>query len=214
MIHIERLATRLCRSSFPVLVAALILSACTDKGGHLVGSAEGPACRAALTHDGVKFETVADFTTNSGCGITDPVKLTGGAVGLSQPVELSCDLALAVTEFEQGDIEALAQHYFHQKLARLDHMGAYSCRTVRDAKGRMSEHAIGHAIDISGFLLADGTKIVVEKDWFSTGPKHDFLRAVAKAACERFAVVLTPNYNLDHFNHIHADLSKWKLCGI
>jgi hypothetical protein len=197
-----------------ILLAGLILSGCSDNKGHPAGPMDGQACRAALSGDGAKFETVADFTTNTGCGITDPVKLTGGVVGLSQPAEMSCSLALAVTEFEDGDIQALAQRYFHQKLTRLDHMGAYSCRTVRDAKGRMSEHAIGHAIDISGFLLADGTKIVVEKDWFSTGPKHDFLRAVAKAACERFAVVLTPNYNLDHFNHIHADLSKWKLCGI
>ena len=196
------------------LLAALILSACTDDKGRLAGAMDGPACRAALAKDGAKFETVADFTTNSGCGITDPVKLTGGVVGLSQPAEMGCSLALAVTEFEQGDIQALAQRYFHQKLTRLDHMGAYSCRTVRDAKGRMSEHALGHAIDISGFVLADGTKITVENDWFSTGPKRDFLRDVAKAACERFAVVLTPNYNLDHYNHIHADLSKWKLCGI
>jgi len=195
-------------------LATLILYGCTDNTGHPAGSMDGQACRATLTHDGAKFETVADFTTNTGCGITDPVKLTGGVVGLSQPAEMSCSLALAVTEFEDGDIQALAQRYFHQNLARLNHMGAYSCRTVRDAKGRMSEHAIGHAIDISGFVLADGTKIIVEDDWFSKGPKHDFLRDVAKAACGRFDVVLTPNYNLDHLNHIHVDLSKWKLCGI
>lgn len=197
-----------------IVLIMLTLSACTDNKGHPVGALDGKACRAALSGDGAKFETVADFTTNSGCGITDPVKLTGGVVGLSQPAEMSCSLALAVTRFEDDDIQALAQRYFHQKLTRLDHMGAYSCRTVRDSKGRMSEHAIGHAIDISGFVLADGTKITVENDWFSTGPKRDFLRDVAKAACERFAVVLTPNYNLDHYNHIHADLSKWKLCGI
>jgi hypothetical protein len=195
-------------------LATLILYGCTDNKDHPTGSIDGPACRASLTHDGAKFEAVADFTTSSGCGITDPVKLTGGIVGLSQPVEMSCSLALAVTEFEDGDIQALAQRYFHQKLVRLDHMGAYNCRTVRDAKGRMSEHAVGRAIDISGFVLADGTKITVENDWFSTGPKRDFLRDVARAACGRFDVVLTPNYNLDHLNHIHADLSKWKLCGI
>jgi hypothetical protein len=70
------------------------------------------------------------------------------------------------------------------------------------------------AIDISGFQLSDGTIVNVERDWAQPGPKSAFLHEVARAACGYFSVVLTPDSNADHFNHMHFDLGPDRLCSV
>jgi hypothetical protein len=37
---------------------------------------------------------------------------------------------------------------------------------------------------------------------------------VARAACGYFSVVLTPDSNADHFNHMHFDLGPDRLCSV
>ena len=39
---------------------------------------------------------------------------------------------------------------------------------------------------------------------------HDF----ARDACAKFGVVLTPDANSAHFNHIHIDAGRYKVCGM
>src|SRR5215469_5087350 len=96
---------------------------------------------------------------------------------------------------------------------RIDHLGAYSCRAV-SGHDKLSEHAYGLAIDISGFRLSDGTSVSVERDWARSGPKSTFLHHAARAACGYFSVVLTPDSNADHFNHFHLDLGPSRLCSV
>ena len=48
--------------------------------------------------------------------------------------------------------------------------GHYACKTQNNQRGaRLSEHARGRAIDISSFILKDGTVITVRDGWTSTG---------------------------------------------
>jgi hypothetical protein len=73
---------------------------------------------------------------------------------------------------------------------------------------RLSEHSFGNAIDIGGFVLADGRKITLVHDWTRGDDQTQaFLRDVHNGACGRFATVLSPGSNAFHYNHIHIDLA-------
>ena len=100
---------------------------------------------------------------------------------------------------------------FGSKIEVIEHLGAYSCRRLygRDS-GAWSEHATANAIDIAGFVLADGTRISVLRDWDGDGDKAAFLRAARDGACSNFATVLSPDYNAAHADHFHFDMSaRW-----
>ena len=136
-------------------------------------------------------------------------------------------MARTIERFEAEAVEPTAMKLFGQKVVRLIHMGTYDCRSRRTETsvaaaangqggsrgGRLSEHARGQAIDIGGFQLADGTVITVKKDWHGTGPRADFLHEVAQLSCQHFNVVLTPNYNRLHHDHLHLDIGPHRLCG-
>jgi len=84
-------------------------------------------------------------------------------------------------------------------------MGSYSCRNVAGS-GRRSAHATGEAIDIAGFLLADGRRISVKNGWHGGSERErEFLRVVRQSACKRFDTVLSPDYNSAHHDHLHLE---------
>jgi hypothetical protein len=78
---------------------------------------------------------------------------------------------------------------------------------------RLSEHATGNAVDVSAFVLADGRRISIERDWRNPDPAvQDFLQTIRASACKRFGTVLSPDYNAAHYNHLHLDLGRGGLC--
>jgi hypothetical protein len=117
---------------------------------------------------------------------------------------------------------------------RLDHLGAYSCRSTRHHAGRLSEHALGNALDVAGFEFAPAQRhtpvppdlpralrgafqIRVAQHWT---PRSDtpvtalhahFLHELA-ARCEQrsdlFRVLIGPSQK-DHADHFHFDMSPW-----
>lgn len=112
-------------------------------------------------------------------------------------------------------MQPLAHALFKQPVAKLHHMGTYNCRG-RNGKtaGRLSEHAFGRAIDIRSIELADGTIIDVTRHWRNAGRKSEFLHDLARRACKHFSVVLTPNHDHAHRDHIHLDTGPYRLCGM
>jgi len=179
-------------------------------------------CLQDLTRMGVAFQSVQPFTqpNNSGCGIDNPVKVTATLIPWNRPAVLSCDLARTMVKFEQDVVLPLAQRQFGQGISQFQHAGTYDCRVQRNNStnggtkaGRLSEHAKGLAIDISGYKLADGTMLSVKGDWRGQGKKSLFLREMARSACSTFHVVLSPNYDKYHQDHVHVDLGQYSLCG-
>ena len=84
-------------------------------------------------------------------------------------------------------------------------MGRYACRDVAGS-GRRSAHATGAAIDIGGFVLADGRRIMVKGGWHGGSERErEFLRVVQQSACRRFDTVLGPDYNAAHHDHLHLE---------
>ncbi|MGF1954234.1 extensin family protein, partial [Lactococcus lactis] len=88
---------------------------------------------------------------------------------------------------------------------RVESFGTYACRaTIGTATTRLSGHAIANAVDIGGFILADGRRVTVLADWNGPDPAvREFLRVVHASACKRFGTVLSPDYNAAHRNHFH-----------
>jgi hypothetical protein len=128
-------------------------------------------------------------------------------------------MALALARFETL-IQEEAQRIYKKRVARIQHIGTYSCREMAAYKGWVSEHSYANAIDFVEFTLEDGRKINVLDHFapkFAT-PKtkeSEFLRAVARRAFdeETFSVVLTPFFDARHANHFHLDLARYRIDG-
>jgi hypothetical protein len=87
---------------------------------------------------------------------------------------------------------------------------SYACRTRNSQKGaRLSEHAKGHAIDISGFTYKDGSQITVLKNW-GGGRDVKILKKVHRGACGPFGTVLGPNSDKFHRDHFHFDTARYR----
>lgn len=84
----------------------------------------------------------------------------------------------------------------------------YACRTRNSRAGaRLSEHALGNAIDISAFILADGTRLTV-LGW--RGRDAKILRQLHAGACGPFGTVLGPEADRHHQDHFHFDVAEYR----
>jgi hypothetical protein len=198
------------QASHPFLLAALLalLASCQ--------SAPKPsACLLTLASHGAPVQMTEVDAPRGACAIDDPVRADGAAIPWSKTAVASCQLVSTMELFERDVVQPAALRYFGKPVMRVDHLGAWSCR--RQAGWffpRWSEHATGKAIDVAGFELADGRRVMVADGWRPRGPAHDFLHAVARGACAYFALVLTPNTNGDHRDHLHLDVGPQKKCSV
>lgn len=172
-------------------------------------------CRAALGDTGLRFSPVPDRPSDENCTLRGVVQVSRSDVAFSSGFLATCGLAAAWTLFEAHALQPAARKHFGQTVARVEHLGTYACRNVYGrASGRRSEHASANAIDLGGFVLADGTRVGVLNDWEKTGDgrKAAFLRDVRDGACRFFDVVLGPDYNEAHRNHFHLDMGAFSTC--
>lgn len=194
------------------LLMAAALSACFHTR---TPEESGAACLADLEASDISFRTIEmSPPTNPSCRIVAPIRVTKVDVPLSRSATMSCFLAEKLDQFERGAVQKLAMQDLGHRVVRIDHLGAYSCRANTGRHDRLSAHAYGLAIDIAGFRLSDGMSVSVERDWARPGPKAEFLRHVARAACGYFSVVLTPDSDRAHYNHFHLDLGPDRLCSV
>lgn len=184
------------------------------------------ACLRELGEMRVAFQPLEPFgEPGQGCGVANPVKVTAGAVAWNRPGVVTCGMARTAARFEAEVMQPAAIAHFGQPVRKVHHAGTYDCRVRRNGStpvaaalggsrgGRLSEHAKGQAIDILAFELADGTMVSVKKDWRGGGAKSAFLKEVARASCSTFNVVLTPNHDRLHQDHLHLDIGPHTLCG-
>ncbi len=173
------------------------------------------SCFDQLTALGDTFTRERDFHEANSCGIDQNVRVDRSPLLLDKPALMSCPFAVTLAEFETRVIEPAAQRILGRRVTELEHFGTYACRGERGGDAsRLSQHAFGRAIDIRGFKLEGGDDVTVLRDWRGTGAKAQFLHEVAKGACGMFSVVITPNRNSFHLDHIHVDTGPFKFCGM
>lgn len=169
-------------------------------------------CEQALGSSGLRVAHQAD-SPDAKCPLNDTLRVQGGDVALSSSFLASCRLAVSFALFERHALQPAAQAVYGQAVIRVDHMGSFACRNVYGREnGRRSQHATANALDIAGFLLADGRSISVLKEWPKDNQDARFLRQVRDGACDVFSVVLSPDYNAAHRNHFHVDVGPWWVC--
>lgn len=147
------------------------------------------------------------IVAEGGCGVAAPVRLASVAgVALEPPALVSCATAQALAVWMRaGPSRVFAAA--GERLEAVTVLDAYSCRNRNRAEtGKLSEHALGNAIDIGGFLLEGGGVVTVRDGWGSEtrGPA---LRAIHDAGCGPFGTVLGPEANALHADHLHFDVA-------
>lgn len=177
--------------------------------------ADPKLCRGIMTKAGVVYAEVPDRTEGEFCQLRDAVQLESGLAQF-EPAEapLVCKEALALTIWERQVVQPAADELLGQGVKGFVHYGSYACRRMYGLQeGPVSEHASADAIDIAGFRLTDGQVISVASDWSDPGPRGQFLRRVRDGACRVFLTTLSPDYNAEHHDHFHLDMSGWNKCG-
>lgn len=176
-------------------------------------------CLTGLGAAQAAFTPLPDQYFGAGCSTLGTVRLTSlrsdhAALGLSNIGPVTCPLANALAGWARFGVDRAARQILGTPLAQIETMGSYSCRTVAGSS-RMSAHATANAVDIGGFVLADGRHISILADWDSPSPQvRAFLRTVRDSGCKRFDTVLSPEYNAAHRNHLHVEVGYGRpLCS-
>jgi hypothetical protein len=178
---------------------------------------EDRQCLTELGAAGAQFTPIADTYAAPGCNKLGTVQLSalagdGSFFGISNIGPVQCGTAKAFSDWARFGVDRAAREILGTQLARIETMGSYNCRTVAGST-RLSAHARAEAIDVSGFVLEDGRRIDLKRDWHGGSPAvREFLRVVHKSACKRFGTVLGPEYNAAHADHFHLEGTGAKFC--
>ena len=182
-----------------LICASFFLAACGGSGGNDddIGVAPDMVARK-----------VGGISGPGACGVRNALAVSEVAgVRLSQTATLTPRAANALNRY----VSQVARREIGNKgggLVALQVASHYACRTRNSRPGaRLSEHALGNAIDISAFILADGSRITV-LGW--RGRDSKLLRRLHSGACGPFGTVLGPNADRHHQNHFHFDVAGYR----
>ncbi len=143
------------------------------------------------------------------CGVKDAVQITSvSGVTLSRASTMECGTAIALNEWVDKTVKPTFKR--RGPVVQLQVAAHYACRTRNNQKGaRVSEHGKGRAIDISGFVMADGEVVTVLKGW-RKNPSQKQLKKIWRGACGPFGTVLGPNSDHYHADHFHLDTARYR----
>ena len=158
------------------------------------------------------FTQMDDLVEGEQCGIAPRVALTRVGNSAIREVETACATALRMTMWERHGLQPAAREILGADVARIREIGSYNCRMIRGSQSRWSTHATAQAIDITGFVLADGREIKLIDDWNGPAPFAEFLRRARDSACDWFGTTLGPDFNALHADHFHLQSRGWGTC--
>ena len=168
-------------------------------------------CVEALARTGLRFALLAEDRFPADCPAVLPVAI---AWPLAERRYMNCGLALALHGYWEESLRPLARRMLDRELVAIGDLGVRSCRPMSGHRFLLSEHALSNAIDLAAFHLDDGTVIEVERVWSGTGVEAAFLRAAARAACGHFNMVISPDHDETHRDHLHLDLGLDSACYV
>ena len=177
-----------------------------------VGPGLTEGARGALCGDpGITGESIAPVVSRvRGCGISEAVKVTAVAgVRLSTPATIDCATAVALKKWVVSGLKPAVGNE-GGGVASLDVFGSYECRPVDGIRGaKLSLHALGKAIDIGGYTLANGKTVLVASDWRKPGEDTREMKVAYHAACGIFGTTLGPDGDRFHQTHMHFDTAQY-----
>ncbi len=176
-------------------------------------SVESRQCLSDLAAAGAKFTPLPNKYEAGGCSVIDSIRVLDFGMPTTNLAAMTCPLAKTFAGWTRYAVQPAAEIAFGQKLVKIETMGTYSCRNIYGGRsGRLSQHAFANAVDVSGFVLADGRRVTVLGDWNGDAQARHFFKLIHGSACKRFGTVLSPEYNAAHADHLHFDMSGKNFC--
>ena len=80
------------------------------------------------------------------------IRYRGTWVKLEPPSQVAPPFASRLEQFEELLVQ-VGQRVYGRAPSKILHVGTYVCREVADRTARLSEHALGNAIDVTGFYF-------------------------------------------------------------
>lgn len=131
--------------------------------------ADGRAACAKILKSPDIVATDAEPVKEGACGAPAPVNVTGigkPKVQLHPSSMMTCPMVAALDKWMTDKVQPAAVETFGAPVARLLSASSYSCRNrYGSANTPLSEHALVNALDLAGFVLADGRTVRVKQDW-------------------------------------------------
>jgi len=169
-------------------------------------------CRETLRDAGVEFEVIAADGAETRCPLEETLQLNRSLTPYNAaPLRMTCHQMAALHIWERHVLRPHAEKLFDSPLRQIQTYGSFSCRNIAGTRLR-SQHSYANAIDISGFILEDGTEIRVKDHWRERSQKGKYLSRVHKRACRLFSVTLGPDYDAAHADHFHLDMGSTETC--
>ena len=145
-------------------------------------------CLKRLAPLGAEVE-IAPPVRQEQCGAPAPVLLKRlGRVEFQPAPMLNCAMVASLHTWIEKTLQPAAQDVLGSPVTRVRGAAGYACRNrLGSAKhsDRLSEHALANAIDIMGFVTADGRTIDVETKW---GPNARDIREQHERSAEATAL--------------------------
>lgn len=132
-------------------------------------------CLHKLAPLGAEIE-IAEPVRQDQCGAPAPVVLKRIGIGTNRvefqpPPMLNCAMVASLSTWVEKTLQPAAQELLGSPIVRIRNASGYACRnrvgTTYHAD-RLSEHALANAVDIGGFVTADGRSIEVLGQWGPT----------------------------------------------
>lgn len=175
---------------------------------------DAAVCQADLAKLNVTFIASSAYGEKGNCVIANPVQLksyTSNGVKLEFPDQpiLNCAFALHFINFIHESAEPLIVKQTSQHIAKLYTGPGFVCRGRNgDISSKLSEHAMGNAVDIERIQLTDGHIVLVKDALSELNKDYAVLNTIRQAACTYFTTVLGPGANAAHASHFHFDLGQ------
>jgi hypothetical protein len=184
------------------------------------------ACLARLRAADVRFDIpMMPVASRASCTIEVPVRLKSlttharaiAEVHLPEEPVVSCQFAERLTDWLSHLVAPLIAGRMSTDLRGVRTGPGYECRNRNGAAtGKLSAHAVGKAIDISGFELSSGKFIPIKPDGDES--MRNVVDAARTAACGWFTTVLGPGSDAAHTDHLHVDMAlhgtsdRYRIC--
>jgi hypothetical protein len=184
------------------------------------------ACLARLRAADVRFDIpIMPVAARASCTIEVPVRLKSlttharavAEVRLPEEPVVSCQFGERLTAWLGHLVAPLIAGGTSADLRAVRTGPGYECRNRNGAvNGKLSAHAVGQAIDISGFELSNGKSIPVKPD--GDEAMRDMVESLRTAACGWFTTVLGPGSDAAHTDHLHVDIAmhgasdRYRIC--
>ena len=177
------------------------------------GTPDDPQCVERLKKRIPDLKVLGGVTISANgttCGMKSGVSSTGiPGVTISPAVTVEC--------LEMEKLADFAEQMKGKGVTRMTNIGSLdrTCRWIRNASGthvgKVSSHAYGMAVDLSGFYLG-GQYFDTKRYWSDSSTKAWMDANVRPLACQIFKGVLGPYFYRGAYSHFHVEMRQKTSC--